>query len=75
MQANMQEPDDVLHNPDPRRDRKNDTGGTIFTARGMANLGCLAVLFFGLLVLLWVSASPLSGIVRSRGVAARGTRS
>ncbi|TEB12334.1 beta-glucan synthesis-associated protein KRE6 [Coprinellus micaceus] len=24
------EPDDFLHNPDPKRDRKNDSGGTIF---------------------------------------------
>ncbi|KAI6009785.1 hypothetical protein BKA83DRAFT_4070202, partial [Pisolithus microcarpus] len=33
------EPDDDLHNPDPRRDLKNDRGGHIFTARGIANLG------------------------------------
>ncbi|KIK09644.1 glycoside hydrolase family 16 protein [Laccaria amethystina LaAM-08-1] len=45
------EPDDYLHNPDPRRDRKNDKGGHIFTARGMANLGCLFVLAAGCLML------------------------
>lgn len=45
------EPDDYLHNPDPRRDRKNDKGGTIVTARGIANLGCLFVLAAGCLML------------------------
>lgn len=35
------ENDDFLHNPDPRRDRRIDKGGTIFTVRGLANLGCL----------------------------------
>ncbi|KAF5389561.1 hypothetical protein D9757_004144 [Collybiopsis confluens] len=41
---NVRESDDYLHNPDPRRDRKNDKGGTFLTARGFANLGCLALL-------------------------------
>jgi beta-glucan synthesis-associated protein KRE6 len=41
---NVREPDDYLHNPDPRRDRKNDKGGSFLTARGFANLGCLALL-------------------------------
>ncbi|TCD63594.1 hypothetical protein EIP91_005202 [Steccherinum ochraceum] len=45
------EPDDFLHNPDPRRDRKYDQGGTIFTWRGIANLGCLAFLFLGITTL------------------------
>lgn len=45
------EPDDFLHNPDPRRDRKNDSLGTIFTMRGLANLGCLAILCLGILTL------------------------
>lgn len=49
------EPDDYLHNPDPRRDRKNDKGGSIFTARGIANLGCLFVLAAGCMMLLYVS--------------------
>ncbi|KAG9005351.1 hypothetical protein FRB90_010427, partial [Tulasnella sp. 427] len=48
---NVPEADDHIHNPDPRRDRKNDQGGTIFTARGIANLGCLAVLATTLLTL------------------------
>ncbi|KAL4078027.1 glycoside hydrolase family 16 protein [Scleroderma citrinum] len=38
------EPDDYLHNPDPKRDLKSDKGGHIFTARGIANLGCLFIL-------------------------------
>lgn len=46
------EPDDELHNPDPRRDRKSDQGGTIFTGRGIANLGCLMILFSGMGMLL-----------------------
>ncbi|KAI0639519.1 beta-glucan synthesis-associated [Trametes polyzona] len=45
------ENDDYLHNPDPRRDRKNDQGGHIFTSRGLVNLGCLFVLGAGLLAL------------------------
>ncbi|EKM77365.1 hypothetical protein AGABI1DRAFT_122114 [Agaricus bisporus var. burnettii JB137-S8] len=45
------ESDDFLHNPDPRRDRKCDQGGTIFTGRGLANLGCLFILSLGILTL------------------------
>ncbi|KAJ6574953.1 beta-glucan synthesis-associated [Mycena capillaripes] len=48
---NHPEPDDYLHNPDPKRDRKNDTDGNIFTARGLANLGCLLILGVGLITL------------------------
>ncbi|KDQ55958.1 glycoside hydrolase family 16 protein [Jaapia argillacea MUCL 33604] len=48
---NHTEPDDYLHNPDPRRDRKSDQGGTMCTARGISNLGCLAILCTGLLTL------------------------
>ncbi|KAG9047513.1 hypothetical protein FS837_002098 [Tulasnella sp. UAMH 9824] len=48
---NVPEPDDHIHNPDPRRDRKNDKGGTIFTSRGIANLGCLFLLAAMLLTL------------------------
>ena len=46
------EPDDYLHNPDPKRDFKNDQGGTICTARGIANLGCLFLLAAGCIALL-----------------------
>ena len=46
------EPDDYLHNPDPRRDRKNDFGVTLFTARGASNLGCLTILCLACLMLL-----------------------
>lgn len=52
MSVNQQEPDDYLHNPDPKRDRKNDKGGTIFTARGLMNLGCLLFLAAGMITLL-----------------------
>ncbi|KAJ7120738.1 beta-glucan synthesis-associated protein-domain-containing protein [Mycena crocata] len=48
---NHAEEDDYLHNPDPARDRKNDTRGNIFTARGLSNLGCLLVLGLGLVTL------------------------
>ncbi|KAI0316625.1 beta-glucan synthesis-associated [Amylostereum chailletii] len=48
---NGPEPDDILHNPDPRRDKGNDAGGTVFTARGFANLGCLAFLSIGIVTL------------------------
>ncbi|TFK84551.1 glycoside hydrolase family 16 protein [Polyporus arcularius HHB13444] len=34
------EADDKLHTPDPVRDHKRDGGGTVFTARGIVNLGC-----------------------------------
>ncbi|KAG8710187.1 hypothetical protein FRC09_000253, partial [Ceratobasidium sp. 395] len=37
--ANVPEPDDYLHNPDPRRDRKNDADSSMLTRRGFANLG------------------------------------
>jgi len=43
------EPDDWLHNPDPRRDRKIDRGGTIFTLRGLINNGCLLLLAVALI--------------------------
>ncbi|KAL7285393.1 hypothetical protein ACG7TL_000488 [Trametes sanguinea] len=45
------EPDDSLHNPDPQRDRRHDKGGTIITARGLMNLGCIAVLVTGIIAL------------------------
>ncbi|KIO25199.1 hypothetical protein M407DRAFT_210871 [Tulasnella calospora MUT 4182] len=48
---NVPEADDHIHNPDPRRDIKNDKGGTIFTSRGIANLGCLFLLAAMLLTL------------------------
>ncbi|KAF8891507.1 glycoside hydrolase family 16 protein [Mucidula mucida] len=45
------EPDDYLHNPDPRRDKRFDSGGSIFTIRGLANLGCMLILAAGLITL------------------------
>lgn len=50
----VREADDHLHTPDPRRDRKIDQGGTIFTCRGIANLGCLLFLGLGMATLLYV---------------------
>ncbi|KAF9026905.1 glycoside hydrolase family 16 protein [Hymenopellis radicata] len=47
----LPEPDDYLHNPDPRRDMKNDTGGSVLTYRGITNLGCLMILGMGLVAL------------------------
>ena len=51
------EQDDYLHNPDPRRDRKYDEAGNIFTGRGFTNLGCVIILVTGLLALLYVVRS------------------
>ena len=48
------EPDDDLHNPDPRRDRNFDSAGSIMTLRGLMNLGCLAILALALVSLLYV---------------------
>ncbi|KAF8898908.1 beta-glucan synthesis-associated [Infundibulicybe gibba] len=46
-----EDPDDFLHNPDPRRDRINDIGSHIFTVRGVTNLGCIVLLGLGLVTL------------------------
>lgn len=51
LHMNNEEPDDFLHNPDPRRDRKNDFAGNIFTRRGLENVGCLAILVLGMMML------------------------
>ncbi|KDQ21152.1 glycoside hydrolase family 16 protein [Botryobasidium botryosum FD-172 SS1] len=47
----QEEPDDFIHNPDPKRDRLNDRGSHIFTSRGLANIGCLLLLGVGLVAL------------------------
>lgn len=47
---NTPEPDDSLHSVDPRRDRVNDMG-TVFTTRGLLNLGCLAILSLSIIAL------------------------
>ncbi|TFK48197.1 glycoside hydrolase family 16 protein [Heliocybe sulcata] len=49
--SNQPENDDFLHNPDPRRDHKWDRGGSMFTGRGIANLGCLFIMAAGLITL------------------------
>ncbi|KAF9056532.1 hypothetical protein BJ165DRAFT_531260 [Panaeolus papilionaceus] len=52
LSPDFEEPDDYLHNPDPRRDRKNDRHRNVFTYRGITNLGCLIILCVGLVALL-----------------------
>ncbi|KAK7052326.1 beta-glucan synthesis-associated protein [Favolaschia claudopus] len=49
---NQPEPDDYLHNPEVRNGKVIDraTSG-IFSGRGLANLGCLAILGFGTIAL------------------------
>jgi len=47
------EPDDYIHNPDPRSGGR-DSRGQIFTLRGLSNLGCLIFLCLSLLTLLCV---------------------
>ncbi|KAF8140401.1 glycoside hydrolase family 16 protein [Boletus edulis] len=51
LSPNHHEADDFLHNPDPRRDRKFDRGGSVLTCRGLSNLGCLVFLAVGLVAL------------------------
>lgn len=53
LSLDVREPDDDLHAPDPRRDHRVDKGGHIFTARGLANLGCLLILAVGMVTLLY----------------------
>ncbi|KAG2008507.1 beta-glucan synthesis-associated protein KRE6 [Coprinopsis cinerea AmutBmut pab1-1] len=54
----VREPDDELHNPDPKQD-SSKTEWSSFSYRGMSNLGCLSILIVGMLVLLWVFLSHL----------------
>lgn len=53
---NTPEPDDWLHNPDPVKDRSGsgafrDSTGSLFTLRGLMNMGVLILLALGLLML------------------------
>lgn len=57
------EPDDDLHNPDPGRDRKADLYNAVFSRRGLANLGCLAILLASLMTLF--AGYPIISYVRS----------
>ncbi|KAI0917183.1 hypothetical protein AcW1_007556 [Taiwanofungus camphoratus] len=45
------ENDDSLHNPELRRGHEGDGGGSIFTYRGLINLGCLTLLALGIVAL------------------------
>ena len=47
----------MLHTPDPRRDYNTDGGGSIFTVRGLVNLGCISTLALGIFALLCVLSS------------------
>ncbi|KAG8708287.1 hypothetical protein FRC09_001334 [Ceratobasidium sp. 395] len=47
---NDPEPDDELHNPDPRRDKTYDRH-VAFSMRGLINVGCLALVVLGLVML------------------------
>ncbi|THU80069.1 beta-glucan synthesis-associated [Dendrothele bispora CBS 962.96] len=58
LSPSSREDDDWLHNPDPRRDKKNDSGGSMFTARGLSNIGCLLLL--GLLLLGLFAGFPVA---------------
>ncbi|TFK30804.1 beta-glucan synthesis-associated protein [Coprinopsis marcescibilis] len=51
LSPNFPEADDYLHNPDPKRDRKYDAGGSFCTCRGLSNLGCMIFLSVGLVTL------------------------
>ncbi|KAI3610563.1 glycoside hydrolase family 16 protein [Moniliophthora roreri] len=46
--SRQEDPDDFLHTPDHK---DNDQGDSIFSARGLANLGCLAIVAIGLFTL------------------------
>ncbi|KAJ7573926.1 beta-glucan synthesis-associated [Mycena floridula] len=58
------EPDDVLHNVDPKRDRLN-AKGSIFTKRGLLNLGCLVFTCLAI-VGLFAGYPVASSITRTR---------
>ncbi|KJA23118.1 glycoside hydrolase family 16 protein [Hypholoma sublateritium FD-334 SS-4] len=51
LNAENREPDDILHNPDPRNDGRINGRGSVITLRGLANLGCLLILALGIFAL------------------------
>ncbi|KAK0489149.1 glycoside hydrolase family 16 protein [Armillaria novae-zelandiae] len=51
LSMNYQEPDDALHNPTVRNGKIVDDEAISFSKRGIANVGCLMILCFGLLAL------------------------
>ncbi|KZP04726.1 glycoside hydrolase family 16 protein [Athelia psychrophila] len=67
--AGHAEENDILHNPDPRRDSAKDKMGNICTGRGLSNLGCLfvvvgslATLFAGYPFITYFKKNNLSAI-------------
>ncbi|KAF5343900.1 hypothetical protein D9758_012135 [Tetrapyrgos nigripes] len=57
------EPDDAIHNPDPKKDATTDRF-KIFTKRGLTNMGCLLILLLALLGLF--IGYPISRFVSSK---------
>ncbi|KAF9822096.1 hypothetical protein IEO21_00090 [Rhodonia placenta] len=51
LSSDFPEDDDILHNPDPKRDYRWEQDRDIFTCRGLVNLGFLAMLFVGIVTL------------------------
>ncbi|KAJ6533295.1 beta-glucan synthesis-associated [Mycena vulgaris] len=49
LSSGVVEPDDRLHAPESKEDR--DTSGSVISARGVANIGCLVILAVGLVTL------------------------
>ncbi|KAL0576050.1 hypothetical protein V5O48_005931 [Marasmius crinis-equi] len=74
------EADDIIHNPDPARDRRSDFSFTIFSARGWGNVFVLVVLVAGLLMLFagfpiinwWQSVHPVKSGFNLGGINASG---
>ncbi|KAK1225405.1 hypothetical protein PQX77_011654 [Marasmius sp. AFHP31] len=74
------EADDMIHNPDPVRDRRQDFSFTIFSARGWGNVIVLVLLVAGLLMLFagfpiinwWHTAHPARNGFNLGGINASG---
>ncbi|KAI5831982.1 glycoside hydrolase family 16 protein [Schizophyllum commune Tattone D] len=64
------EPDDDLHNPDPGRDRHTDLRWGMITKRGLANIGCLAILLAAIMTLF--AGYPIISYVRSHSQSTNG---
>ncbi|KAI9631792.1 beta-glucan synthesis-associated [Dioszegia hungarica] len=64
------EADDDLHNPDPKRGSKHDRLGTIFTSRGVINIGCLVIVLCLLLGLF--AAYPIASYYTSNSLGTNG---
>ncbi|KIK67788.1 glycoside hydrolase family 16 protein [Collybiopsis luxurians FD-317 M1] len=65
LSANYPENDDYLHNPDVRRGKIVDHVGTVFTGRGLANVGFL-LLLCGALLLLFIGYPVLTFVRKAQ---------